>query len=329
MGKIKKFTRKAAELDAIEAFNEIAYMHTLLESREALIRHVIEDSKERLKPVNREIGKLELVEDNFLEQIRDNGYPIAFLFHSESGYDYTVTLTEAEEGEDASVGMVCILTHPLRDGTEVYDWENQKWIVVDSGGKWVEDVLEEGGARAAFLEYMLDMEPEDSRLTEESFSAMCGKHKPLLDLCGRLDGLVDFDYVFVNAGRDGVTGLIPADDVFGIAVLYEDGKFRILQQLEDTYICLACDQSGAEYPENDFLHVPVYTCDDVEEAEKALRLMLDHFYQEETFVFPLSDRHYIRTPNPFLDLKTVMGSEEELTDKEKMRMRYLANFFRQ
>lgn len=330
MGKIRKFTRKTVELDASDTLREIEYIHSLLESREALIRYVIEDSKERFRPINRVIGKMKLLEDNFVEQIRDNGYPIAFRFLSESGYDYLVTLLEPEEDDDDRYELECILTHPLQDGFEIYDWEKNNWNVVNRGGKWIEDILKEDSVRSAFLECIINTGfARSTQLIKESFDAMCEKYSPIMELYERLEGLMEFDHILTGADLDGTIGLIPADDkVSGIAVQYEDGRFRVLQYLEDVFICFACDEAQADYPDNDLLYVPVYTCDNAEDAEKVLRMTLDHYHQEETCVLPLSDRHYIQTPNPFLSLETVMGKEGELTEQEEMRVSYLENFFR-
>lgn len=332
MGKIKKFPKKMAELDATNSLEEINYMHALLNSKQELIQYLIEDSKERLKPINRVIGKMELIDDNFTEQLCKDEYPITFLFRSKTGYDYMVTLDgpdEEEDDEDVECVMEFTLTHPLQDGFEVYDWDNDSWSVFNMGGRWVEDILKEDSTRNSYLNCILETRFADFKeFTNESFEAMCQENKPLLDLYEYLDGLVDFDSILVNTKLDSVIGLVPDDvDIVGVAVRYENGKFRILQYLEDVSIFFACEEAQADYPDSEFLYVPVYTCENVEKAGEVLRMVLDHYYRDETFVFPLSDRHYIRTSNPFLSLDNVMGSDGELTEKEKMRVRYLESFF--
>lgn len=348
MGKIKKFPNNKirTELDASEAFNLIERREDTLQLKRELLEYVISYSEEKLKETNRVLGQMILEYDTFDAYALGEVEALDFVFRSERGYELLVNLviSDSENGneEEFQLSFGSVLTHIKENTVYVFNWDTKQWDPAPQTPVWLEDAMNGGGATAVFLQFcldclseqLLDNAPEDGR--QEYLKELVEKHKPIIELYEKLDGLMDFDLLYFSAGEQSCIGLFPDNpQAQGIAVIHDGYKFCVWQYLDEDEVGLAglahYDIFGTD-TDNEFYR-PLcrsgFTEKDIEKVANALRTILDHHYPEDVYLFPISEERYVKVGNPFsgIDAKDVKGKPGELTKDEKMQIEYLKHFF--
>lgn len=348
MGKIKKFPNNKirTELDTTEAFNLIERREDTLQLKRDLLEYVISYSEEKLKETNRVLGQMILEFDTFDAYALGEVEALNFVFRSERGYEFLVNLviSDSENGDEEEFQLFfgSVLTHIKENTVYVFNWDTKQWVPAPQTPVWLEDAMKRGGATAVFLQFcldcfseqLLDNAPEDGR--QEYLNELVEKHKPIIDLYEKLDGLMDFDLLYSSADEQSCFGLFPDNpQAQGIAVIHDGDKFCVWQYLDNDEIDFArqahSDLSGAN-TDIDFcssLCRTGFTEKDIEKTADSLRTILDHYYPEDVYLFPISGERYVKVSNPFggIDTKDVKGMPGELTKDEKTQIEYLKHFF--
>lgn len=159
-------------------------------------------------------------------------------------------------------------------------------------------------------------------MTDQEFDSFCGKNAKMLLLHERLDGLMKFAIIpksgnsfetFTPKSRNYWLALVP-DEIFchGLAVIYQDSKYRLCQYIEEDVILEIRDEN-----DNDQYLRIVGNSKELDRVVDSLEMMTNQYFGcDDTFVAPLSWDAYARTTD-FDRYALMKNGKPDLTPVEK------------
>ena len=281
--KIREFPNKPAYnnyLDYSGELSRIAGLQSILEGKRDILEVIKEENSKVLRQCGRNIGRMELIYDDYIESVMSDFEPFSFVFASRKKYELRL---EFEPQEDGTTEIRCTLSHTLPDGIEYYILEADKWIKEPKG--WADNIPEEDSAKTAFLNMCLEMDifSEDEDDGEE-FNEYYEENQPLMALYDKMDGILDFG--IINEPDGSVTACLEPENTYiaGFTVTCSDGEYHIMQLIDSFSTAQAYEEMHPDSTENPYIgfkRQTVYSTADVGRVVHCLMLMLDHYFKDE------------------------------------------------
>ena len=272
-----------------------------------------------IKDSGRNIGKLHVIHDDFTDADIAPGEQLHLVMASGNGYQLFFHLFFMEEEYDLSVA----LCHEIQNGEEWFDRQTGKWIVKHK--TWMDRILEEEGTAenelaVCMLNYGFLPFGNSERESEAVLKDQIRKYGPLLELWGKMDGMVSIDLI-PNRETTFAAVLIPADPAVCGFVIGYDGNFKIAQYFDhDDYMDYWEEKNpNARCTMTKNLSMTVARETNMDLVAAILKSCLDHYYRDPIVILPLSTKAYITSKDPFRSLN-VHAFRDDLTGEEKKYM---------
>ena len=318
--KIRQFPQRSGYhnyLDYTKELSDLAEQEDYINMKRELLDNVKSMTGDFLKGIDRNIGRMELADDNFEEFLNEENDQFSLYFESSKGYLLEINIKYDDAGE---AGLYVCLSRQFKDGRmEFYDIVNNEWHEQEL--PWFTELLDRGDVITDFLMMCLEQglvseEPED----EKYFYAILQESNPLIELVRQSEFLMSPDVLDIYEKDCPINRYTYSQMISGIAVLWEDGECHILQYCPDDIPSDDPEMEGCFYKS-------VFHSGDLNLVRKSLEFMLDHHFAEPAVIFPLSDKAYAKGTHTFGKFKIVKDKDRALTKEEKENYAGLQAFF--
>ena len=259
--------------------------------------------------------------------------PLVYDFTDKSGVCYELEISVFFDNEESASADVSLCKEE-KGVTYAFNFKGKEWMKYDDGDEddeyeiapELEDIINSATPEGDIVEEIVNCE----NITWEDYLHIKESNKAYFDLCDRVyNFMIPFvDVVYDGDDHEFEFSLEPKDPCcFGFKVVYHNGSFLLLQNIES--VDISCVQ-GMEYIEDDEelydrepFTVEVGSTEDIDKISDILRELGDHYLEEDVAMIPLSLSSYMKVTsfNPVVYEVCYMDKErkQRTVEEEKLR----------